>query len=259
MSTCRYFTLSVALLLTFASSAGTEEILDHSLVATRVVDLTQALYDEMPFWPGGVAFTKTQLVGYEDGYLLHKFEMAENTGTHVDAPAHFVEGKTSIDRLALSDLIVPAIVIDIQEKTAGNADYALAVSDIERWENQHGRIPARTLVLLNTGWHKRFGSAERYINMDAGNVMHFPGFGADAAELLIERDVVGIGIDTLSIDPGASATFAAHQVMLNSDKYQLENLTGLDELPPTGATVVVGVLPVKNGSQAQARVLALLP
>ncbi|MEM9539256.1 MAG: cyclase family protein [Cyanobacteria bacterium P01_E01_bin.42] len=100
---------------------------------------------------------------------------------------------------------------------------------------------------------------EKYLNLDADQVMHFPGFGPDSAELLLDRNVVGIGIDTLSLDRGISKKFETHLVMLNANKYQIENLANLDALPPIGATIIVGVLPVKDGSQAQARVLALLP
>ena len=135
----------------------------------------------------------------------------------------------------------------------------LIVIVVEAWEARHGRIPAGALVILNTGWHKRFAVPARYSNMDAGGVMHFPGYGADAARLLVARGAAGIGIDTLSIDHGPSKDFAAHLVMLGANRYQIENLAGLDALPATGAVVVVGVLPVKDGSQAQARVLALLP
>jgi kynurenine formamidase len=229
------------------------------LVATRVVDLTHKLHNDMAYWPGGVPFKKTVLVDYRQGYLLHRFEMGENTGTHVDAPAHFVQGKKGIDELALSELIAPAVVIDVRDKARANPDYQLSARDVEAWEEKHGRIPAGSLVILNSGWHKRFNEPKSYINMDAAKIMHFPGFGADSAKLLVERNVAGIGIDTLSIDFGASKTFDAHLVMLRANKYQIENLANLDALPPTGATMFVGVLPVQGGSQAQARVVAFLP
>jgi kynurenine formamidase len=115
------------------------------------------------------------------------------------------------------------------------------------------------LVILNTGWYKRFGDGQRYLNMDANKVMHFPGYSKESAELLVQRDVVGIGIDTLSLDHGPSKDFSTHLVMLGANKYMLENLANLDALPSTVATVIVGVLPVQDGSQAQARIFALLP
>ena len=235
------------------------ESLKTRLATTKVVDLTHQLHDEMAYWPGGVPFKKTLLVDYREGYLLHKFEMGENTGTHVDAPAHFVQGRKTIDQLALSELIVPAVVIDVRDKAQANPGYQLSASDVEAWEAKHGKLPAGSLVILNTGWHKRFNDPKRYINMDADKVMRFPGFGPDSAKLLVERNVAGIGIDTLSIDFGASKDFQAHRIVLGANKYQIENLANLDALPPTGATVFVGVLPVRGGSQAQARIVAFLP
>lgn len=235
------------------------EQLRQRVVATRVVDLTHPMHEAMPFWPGGVPFRKIRLVDYDQGYRLHKFEMGENTGTHVDAPSHFVEGNLPIDRLALSDIVVPAVVIDVKAKVAGEPDYQLTAADIQAWEAVHGRIPAGSLVILNTGWHKRFGDPKAYVNLDADKVMHFPGYHPGSAALLIDRGVVGVGIDTLSLDFGASKDFAFHVAMLEANKYQIENLANLDALPATGATAVVGVLPVKDGSQAQARILALLP
>lgn len=241
------------------ASAYAAEPLRTPLTARAVVDLTHPMHDDMPFWPGGVPFRKIRLVDYDQGYRLHRFEMGENTGTHVDAPSHFIRGKRPIDRIPLSDLIVGAAVIDVRDKVAANADYRLSAADVRAWEARHGRILPGALVILNTGWHRRFGEPERYVNMDARKVMHFPGYGADSAALLVRRDVAGIGIDTLSIDHGPSKDFAAHVVMLKANKYQIENMANLDALPPRGATVVVGVLPVKEGSQAQARIFALLP
>ncbi len=231
----------------------------HAIRYSRVVDLTHAIHDDMAFWPGGVPFHKTKLADYDQGYLLYKFEMGENTGTHVDAPAHFIEGKTSIDTIPPDKLVAPAVVIDIQAETATDPDYQLTPADITAWEAEHGPIPAGTLVILNTGWHRRFDDMARYVNMDESQVMRFPGYGQESVELLVERDVAGIGIDTLSIDHGPSPDFPSHRVMLKAGKYQVENLANLDALPPTGATVIVAVLPVRGGSQAQARVLAFVP
>ena len=245
----------VSLLLTSARA----DTLSQPITAKRAIDLTHKMHEGMPFWPGGVPFKKHRLVDYDQGYQLHKFEVGENTGTHVDAPSHFIKGNRPIDEIPLADLIVPAVVIDIQDKVAANPDYQLTPEDIKLWESKHGAIPANSLVVLNTGWHKRFGSPERYVNLDGSNVMHFPGYHPDSAKVLIERDIAGVGIDTLSLDHGPSKTFAFHVEILKANKYQIENMANLDALPVKGATVVVGVLPVKSGSQAQARIIALLP
>src|SRR5690606_21919754 len=103
---------------------------------------------------------------------------------------------------------------------ASDPDWRLSADEVRRWETRHGRIPAGSLVILNTGWHKRFADPKAYANQDAAGLMHFPGFGADAAALLVERDVAGIGIDTLSLDHGPSRDFAVHKLMLGADRYQ---------------------------------------
>lgn len=248
-----------ALMAILVLPAAQADPLTRPLSASRAVDLTHEMYEGMAFWPGGVPFKLDRLVDYDSGYLLHKFEMGENTGTHVDAPAHFIKGNRPIDEIPLKDLIVPAVVIDVQDKVARNPDYELTPDDIAAWEKSNGRIPENSLVILNTGWHKRFATPEKYINMDADKVMHFPGYHPDSASVLVDRNVVGVGIDTLSLDYGPSKTFAFHVAMLKAQKYQIENLANLDALPATGATVIVGVLPVRGGSQAQARIIGLLP
>lgn len=254
-------TIATALITALALGIGAGHATDiQHFSASKAVDLTHPIHHNMAFWPGGVTFTKEALATYENnGYLLHKFTMGENTGTHVDAPAHFIRGNRSIDQLPLDQLILPIVVIDAKAQVADNPDYQLTIADIEHWEAEHGRIPANSLVILNSGWHHRFDTPKRYLNMDDNNVMHFPGYSPQAAVLLVKRNIAGIGIDTLSLDHGPSTTFATHVVMLTANKYQIENLANLDALPATGATAVIGVLPVRGGSQAQARIFALLP
>jgi kynurenine formamidase len=229
------------------------------LAPFEVVDLTHVLHDDMVFWPGGVPFKKTRLVDYDQGYRLHKLEVGENTGTHVDAPAHFVAGGPTIDQIPVRDLVVDAVVIDVRAPVKGDPDYLVSAADVRAWEAQHGTIAKGVLVIANTGFHQRFGDPASYIGLDAQKVMHFPGYHPDAAKLLLERGVAGIGIDTLSLDHGPSQDFPTHKVMLPAGKYMIENLANLDALPPKGAKVIIGVLPIREGTQAQARILALLP
>jgi len=250
----------ISLTLCLSHSQAFAETAIQPFSVSNAIDLTHVLHDDMAFWPGGVPFKKEVLVTYESGgYLLHKFEMGENTGTHVDAPAHFIDGNLTIDKLPLEQLVLPIVMVDVSKQAAANPDYKLTLQDILIWEAKNGKIPADSLVALNTGWYKKFDTPVDYINMDSNKVMHFPGYSTDAAELLVKRGVSGIGIDTLSIDPGNSETFAAHLVMLKANKFQVENMANLDAVPTTGASAVIGVLPIKGGSQAQARILALLP
>ncbi len=252
--------MGLAMVLALSAAAAQTISAIQPFTASQAIDLTQPMHDDMVFWPGGVPFKKERLVDYDTGgYQLHKFIMGENTGTHVDAPSHFIRGNKPIDQLALNQLILPIVVLDAQYAVAKNDDYELTPADIKNWEAKHGKVPANSLFVMNTGWHKRFDDPQKYINMDGDNVMRFPGFSAAAAKLLVARDVAGIGIDTLSLDHGPSKTFAAHVVMLAANKYQVENMALLDALPTTGATAIIGVLPVRGGSQAQARIFALVP
>jgi len=185
--------------------------------------------------------------------------MGENTGTHVDAPSHFIQGNLSIDQIPLNQLVVPIVVIDIRKASRANSDYLLTADDIQDWESKNGKVPSGSLVVANTGWHKKFTDPKQYLNQDQNGVMHFPGYSPEAAKLLLQRDVAGIGIDTLSLDYGKSTDYPTHVLMLKANKYQIENMANLDALPERGATAVIGVLPVQGGSQAQARIFALIP
>lgn len=252
--------LLVPLLLCLQCNPAATESLSVPVRASRIVDLTQPLYNGMPFWPGTEAISIERIADYDQGYRMHKFTLWENIGTHVDSPSHFAagEGKRTIDQLPLDQLLVPAVVINVQRKVDSDVDYQLTTQDIINWEGLYGRINKGTLVIMNTGWYKRFANPATYANQDEQGVLHFPGFSVAAAELLVERDVAGIGIDTFSLDPGNAADFPVHKVMLAANKYQVENMNNLDALPNTGALVVIGVLPVRDGSQAQARIFGLL-
>ena len=248
-----------AFLLCFCLGAVTSaDNLQQPFSAKRVVDLTHALHEDMPFWPGTGSFEIERLADYDVGYRMHRFSMWENNGTHIDAPAHFIEGGRSVDELGVNNLVVPAVVINVQEKVALEPDYQLSVEDVLSWEERNGRIMPGSLAVMNTGWHKKFHDPQAYVNQDEAGVLHFPGFSIAAAELLVERDVAGIGIDTLSLDPGNDLSFPVHKIILGAGKFQVENLNNLDALPATGAVAVIGVLPVKDASQAQARIFAFM-
>jgi kynurenine formamidase len=225
----------------------------------QVVDLTHRVHEGMPVWPGGVPFAKTVIADYDGGYRAHKLELGENAGTHLDAPSHVVAGQRSLHEIPLEELVAPLVVIDVRAKTERSPDYAVPGSDIVDWEAIFGPVPVGSVVVFYTGWAEKFEDPAAYLNQDGEGVMHFPGLSAEAAELLVERDVVGVGIDTLSIDPGTSSDLAAHRIILGAGKYQLENLAGLGRLPEVGATIIVGVLPLLDGTQAPARVIALVP
>ncbi len=228
---------------------------------TRVVDLSYAISDKMVAWPGDTRVFEATVNGTveKDGYFTRSFWMLEHYGTHLDAPAHFPPGKTTVEKIATEKLFGPAIVIDVRAESAKDPDYRLTTERIALWEKQHGKIPEHAIVLLRTGWGARWPDVAKYRNQDAQGKMHFPGYSVEAARLLMERHVNGLGCDTLSIDYGESGDFPVHHVVLAAELYQLENLANLGELPETGAFLIVAPIKLEGGSGGAARVFALLP
>ena len=228
--------------------------------ATRVVDMTYTLNGHLPSWPGDDKTFETQVVATytKDGYFARSFWTLEHYSTHLDAPVHFAPGKATLDQIPVTHFFGPAEVIDVRDEAAKDADYRLTAARVEQWEAAHSRIPAGAIVLLRTGWASRWPDQKRYRNQDARGVMHFPGFGVDAAKLLVARGAVALGIDTLSIDYGASANFEVHHVVLPAGLYNLENLANLDQLPATGAFLIAAPIKMEGGSGGPCRVFAIL-
>jgi len=234
---------------------------DISSGKMRVIDLSYAINDKLVRWPGDEKVFEAEVNASieKDGYFTRSFWTLEHYGTHLDAPVHFAPGKTTVDQIPVKQFFGPAVVLDVQADGAKNADYQLPVARVEEWEKRHRPIPEGAIVLLRTGWSARWPDAERYRNEDAQGRMHFPGFSVDAAKLLIERKVSGLGCDSMSVDYGASADFAVHHLALGSGLYHLENLADLSALPETGALLVVAPIKLEGGSGGPVRVFALLP
>ncbi|WP_437506074.1 cyclase family protein [Sorangium sp. So ce1099] len=230
------------------------------IATARVVDLTHPITPEIPLYPGNKPYASEVLSTVEkDAYYSSRFSMDEHAGTHVDAPAHFSAGAATVEQLAPEQLVGPAAVVDVTAKVAASPDHQVTVDDLRGWEARHGALGARHIVLIRTGWGARWSDRARYLNQDAKGVMHFPGVSVEASRYLRERGVRGVGIDTLSTDPGPSQTFEQHKAFLGAGGYHIENLANLDQLPEAGAVVVVAPLPLARGSGAPARVLALVP
>jgi kynurenine formamidase len=226
-----------------------------------LVDLTHPLGPSSPAWPGAKHVAVTVEADYPQGYFARHFAAPEHSGTHVDAPAHFVKGAATVDNIAVADLRAAAVVVDVSARAATNADTTVEVADLEAWERAHGKMPDRALVIARSGWSERWSDEARYRNADAKGVMHFPGFSTAALRWLLARhpDFVGLGVDTLSTDTGASTDFGAHRALHGAGKYGVENLANLGALPARGATVIVAPLKLAGGSGAPARVLADVP
>jgi len=227
---------------------------------TKIIDLTYAINAKLVSWPGDpkVFEAKTNGTIEKDGYFTRSFWMLEHYGTHLDAPAHFPPGKLTVEQITPEKFFGPAVVLDIRAEAEKEADYQLSSAVIESWEKRHGRIPAGAIVILRTGWASRWPDVQRYRNTDAKGTMHFPGFSVDAAKILLDRKISGLGCDTLSIDPGNSADFPVHHLVLGANVYQLENLRDLSALPEAGAFLVVAPIKLEGGSGGAVRVFALV-
>jgi kynurenine formamidase len=228
---------------------------------TRVLDLSYAISDKLVPWPGDEKFfeAKVNASVEKNGYFTRSFSMLEHYGTHLDAPAHFPPGKRTVDQIPVKQLFGPAVVIDVRAESGKDTDYQLPAARVEEWEKRHGRIPEGAIVLLRTGWASRWPDVQKYRNQYAQGKMHFPGFSAEAAKVLIERKVSGLGCDTLSVDYGASGDYAVHHLALGAGLYHLENLADLSELPETGASLIVAPIKLEGGSGGPVRVFVLLP
>ncbi|HLT01083.1 MAG TPA: cyclase family protein [Geminicoccaceae bacterium] len=226
---------------------------------SRVVDLTHTLGPDFPTFDGGSNLEmETMVTLAKDGYNMYRWHLVEHTGTHMDAPIHFGDGVPSADEVPVENLVVPLVVVDIRTKAEDDPDAQVTPDDLQAFEAEHGPIPEGACVAMLSGWDARAGGPE-FRNADGDGVMHFPGFHVEAAQYLMsERDVVGIAVDTLSLDHGPSPDFATHYAWLPSNRWGLEGVANLAELPATGATLVVGGPKIKGATGGPSRVLALL-
>jgi kynurenine formamidase len=240
----------------------------------RVVDLTQTLTPEFPqialppemgqCWP----FRIEEVSKYDErgpGWYWNNFSCGEHTGTHFDAPIHWISGRdlpnNSVDTIAVQNFVAPACVIDCSEQVAADHDYLMTVADIERFEAAHGRIPKGAWVLMRTDWSQRH-DPEAYQNFDETG-QHTPGPSSEAVRFLVEqRGVLGFGSEAIGTDAGQGyhlrPPYPCHYYMHGAGRYGLQCLCNLDQLPPTGALLICPPLKIEKGSGSPLRVLALV-
>ncbi len=239
----------------------------------KVIDLTQTLSPEFPtialppMFGQCAPFRMEEISRYDDrgpAWYWNNFSCGEHTGTHFDAPIHWVSGKdlpnNTTDTIAAQNFIAPACVIDCSVQSAANPDFILTVDVIKAWEAKHGTIPAGNWVFLRTVWSKRSGALYANVKEDGA---HTPGPDPEAVQFLIEqRDVIGFGVETIGTDAGQAHTFTppypAHFFMHGKGRYGLQCMANLDQLPPTGALIIGAPLKIKGGSGSPLRVLALV-
>ncbi|MBD2485682.1 MULTISPECIES: cyclase family protein [Planktothrix] len=227
---------------------------------SRIIDLSHKIHPNIPLWPGDPAVEFKTVADFStSGYYLRQFSMGEHSGTHLNSPQSFYQGGMGVDHYSPESCILPAVVIDIREKSMLNPDSILTVNDIERWESQHHLIPENSLVLLYTGWQEKWHDPVDFLNLDEQGKPHFPGFGDEAIQFLTQqRKIGGVGIDTHGVDPGFDDSFKTNKLILKHNGFVLENLTNLDQLPPTGITLILGIIKLTGGSGSPVSVLALI-
>ncbi|GIV68410.1 cyclase family protein [Caldilinea sp.] len=243
--------------------------------AVRVVDLTQPLGPDTPvielppIFASSPGFSMEVISRYDDkgpAWYWNTIHLGEHTGTHFDAPVHWITGAqlpdNTLDKIPASKLIGPACVIDCSKEAEADNDFLLTREHVLAWEAAHGRIPPGSWLLMRTDWSKRKGR-EAFLNIRADGA-HSPGFTPDCVRFLaFERDVLGVGVECVGTDAGQAASFdppfPAHNIMHGSGRFGLASLANLDQLPPTGAIVIAAPLKIVEGSGSPARVLALVP
>jgi len=233
---------------------------------SKVIDLTYAFNADSVYWPTAERFQLTHAARGRneagDWYASNNYAASEHGGTHLDAPLHFAEGGNATAQIPLTQLIGPARVIDIRDKCNDHRDYQLTAEDIAEHENIHGQIPPGSVVLIHTGFGRYYPNAKQYLGNDTRGVakdLHFPGIGADAARVLVDRRVDLVGLDTASLDPGTSFAFPTHRILNQANIPGLENVANLDRLPPTGATVIALPMKIEDGTGGPCRIIAILP
>jgi len=241
--------------------------------SVRVVDLTQTLSEDTPTlqlppeFGQAAAFSREEISRYDErgvAWYWSNFTVCEHTGTHFDAPIHWISGKdvenNALHQVPPKDLIAPAVVVDVSAECAADPDFLLTADHLKAWEKQHGNIPARSWVFMRTDWSKR--SPDDYTNRREDGA-HTPGPATDAVKFMIdERDVLGLGVETIGTDAGQAhllePAYPAHTLIHGAGRYGLQCMENLDQLPPTGAVIIASPLKIKDGSGSPLRVLALV-
>jgi kynurenine formamidase len=226
--------------------------------ARRTVDLTHRLVRTFPSFFGPQVVFDDVINDFDtSGFFSKQWTLEEHIGTHIDSPGHFDSGNRLVDELDPSELVAPIVVIDITAKAMDDPNAMVTPDDLVVYERRHGRIPHRALVSMNSGWAQKVADGAAFRGGTGFPDLNFPGFSFDATDWLVtKRDPVGIGVDTMSLDPGNSADFAVHNGFLPTGRYGIESLANLDQIPPRGALAFVGPVPWEDGSGAPCRVIA---
>jgi kynurenine formamidase len=249
---------AAAVVAALPRSAHADDDGDDDRRHRRVQDLTHVFREGFPVFSGPEPKREDLFTFASAGFYSQLWTFGEHSGTHMDAPGHFVPGKRKTPDITPQELVVPLAVVDISEKAARDSNAMVTTDDLARFERRHGHIKRRSLVAMNSGWDARVNDPVAFKGGSAFPNYSFPGWSEEAVRwLLEERDISAIGVDTISLDPGNSTTFPVHLLLLGADRYGLENLANLGAVRPRGMTAIVGVVPWEEGSGGPARVLAV--
>lgn len=227
----------------------------------HIVDLTHTLTSDFPFIPVKQLTYPFELIPMatldRNGVEANSWRIHEHLGTHTDAPNHFIKNQKSLDQLNLKDLIIPVVVIDIEFKALKNSDAELNVEDVLNFERQYGRVPEHACVMMYSGWEKHLKDS-MFVGQDEKLIKHYPGFSVAAIKFLVhERDVAGIGVDVLSLDPGVDEEYMGHKVLFQAGKWAVECVANLNKIPKAGATVIVAAPKVGKATGGFSRIIAV--
>lgn len=222
----------------------------------KLIDLTHELSENIPSWSGDCGFKLNNQVDYKDCNTKTKFQVQDiimnaGIGTHMDAPSHCFAQKKDISSIELDQLFVPAVIIDVSN--IAHENFILSVKDIKNLEEKHGKIPEKSFVIVYTGWDKYWPIKEKYHNN-----YKYPVISKEAAEELVNKNIVGLGIDTLSPDK-PDDIYPVHEIILGSGKYIIENIANANKLPTIGSYIIALPLKIKNGTESPIRLIGLTP
>lgn len=228
----------------------------------QIIDGTHSFNKDTIYWPTASGFQlKKVFWGKTKGGYYHAantFSAPEHGGTHLDAPIHFYEKGLTVEKIPLTQLTGPALVIDLSQKIQDQADYLISDSDIKNWEKQNRQITSDDIVFIHTGWSRFWNNKQKYLGTkkkkDLKN-LHFPGLSQEAATYLAKKRIKGIGLDTASLDYGQSQDYIAHRILAEKNIYGLENVANLGEVPATGSKVIIAPMKIENGTGAPTRIL----